>query len=36
MEKETYDANLSSKINFKKKTPNLFILKMFNKLKNER
>lgn len=36
MEKETYDANLSSKINFKKKTPNSFILKMFNKLKNER
>lgn len=27
MEKENYDANLSSKVNFKKKTPNLFFLK---------
>lgn len=36
MEKETYGANFSSKIKFKKKTPKLFILKMFSKLKNER
>lgn len=35
MEKETYNANLSSKIKFKKKTQSRFF-KMFNKLKNER
>lgn len=33
MEKETYNANLSSKIKFKKKTQTFL---MFNKLKNER
>lgn len=33
MEKETYDVNLSSKINLKRKIANLHFKKTFNKLK---
>lgn len=36
MEKETYNANLSSKINLKRKPQTCFLKNMLNKLKNER